>query len=377
MNGRRTLITLMLLLFCGLTIVALTVPPSSQASTLKQRLQAVDAKLNVLYAQEDAAVERYDTATGNLRGVVAQIAANQQMLPIAQAQVKLAQTTLDNEVVATYEQDQPGILDVVLDTSSFDQLLTQFNAWQRFGAERVQILTSVQAARQKLLDLQTALVAEKAAAARLVVQAGQQRDTVRALVKQQQAVAGGLQQQIKQQQIAAAAAARRAAQAAQAAAVRQAAAAAAAASAQSQGASGSGGASGGSSGSSTQGGDPVPPAIGSGNSAVVAIAQRYLGVPYVWGGASPTQGFDCSGLVMYVFAQVGISLPHGATMQQRMSTPVPLNALESGDLVFFGDASFSYHVGIYVGGGEMIAAPHTGAVVSYESIAGAWIGGQL
>ena len=71
---------------------------------------------------------------------------------------------------------------------------------------------------------------------------------------------------------------------------------------------------------------------------------------HVWGGASPSQGFDCSGLVMYVFAQVGVSLSHGATNQQRASTPVPLNPLRPGDLVFYGNASYSYHVAIYVGG---------------------------
>ena len=113
-----------------------------------------------------------------------------------------------------------------------------------------------------------------------------------------------------------------------------------------------------------------------GHPEVVALAQKYLGVPYVWGGASPS-GFDCSGLVMYCYAQIGISLPHSATMQQQMSRPVPLRALRPGDLVFFGSASFSYHVGIYVGGGHMINAPHTGAVVSYASIAGAWIGGRF
>jgi cell wall-associated NlpC family hydrolase len=79
---------------------------------------------------------------------------------------------------------------------------------------------------------------------------------------------------------------------------------------------------------------------------------------------------------MYCYAQIGIGLAHGATAQQQSSTPVPLNALQPGDLVFFGSASYSSHVGIYVGGGSMIHAPHTGAVVSYGSISGAWIGGR-
>ena len=118
------------------------------------------------------------------------------------------------------------------------------------------------------------------------------------------------------------------------------------------------------------------PEIGAPHPAVVAIAQRYLGVPYVYGGASPS-GFDASGLTMYCYAQIGIGLSHGATMQQRASTPVPISALQPGDLVFFGNASYSHHVGIYVGGGSMIHAPHTGAVVSYGSIGGAWIGGRL
>jgi len=106
------------------------------------------------------------------------------------------------------------------------------------------------------------------------------------------------------------------------------------------------------------------------------IAKRYLGVPYVWGGASPS-GFDASGLTMYVYAQLGARLVHGATDQQKASTPVPINKLRRGDLVFFGNAEYSHHVGIYMGKGRMIDAPHTGAVVSFNRITDAWIGGRV
>ena len=93
---------------------------------------------------------------------------------------------------------------------------------------------------------------------------------------------------------------------------------------------------------------------------------RYLGVPYVWGGSSP-RGFDCSGLVMYAFAAVGISLPHSSYAQFNMGTPVSIGQLQPGDLVFFSGAS---HVGIYIGGGQFIHAPHTGDVVKISSLSG-------
>ena len=80
---------------------------------------------------------------------------------------------------------------------------------------------------------------------------------------------------------------------------------------------------------------------------------------------------------MYVYAQVGISLSHGATDQQHASAPVPLNALQPGDLVFYGNASYSYHVAIYVGGGRTIEAARTGTPVRYGVVGSAWTGGRL
>ena len=99
---------------------------------------------------------------------------------------------------------------------------------------------------------------------------------------------------------------------------------------------------------------PVTPTVSS--SEIVSIAQQYLGTPYVYGGSSPS-GFDCSGFTMYVFAQVGIKLPHGATSQLSYGTEVSRSNLQPGDLVFFQDyGAVASHVGIYIGGDQFIHA---------------------
>jgi cell wall-associated NlpC family hydrolase len=128
-----------------------------------------------------------------------------------------------------------------------------------------------------------------------------------------------------------------------------------------------------------QGSAPPPPhSVYSGpatGSAAAAVKYAYaqLGKPYVWGGAGPNS-FDCSGLTMMSWNAAGVSLPHNAAMQQSDVPSVSLSALQPGDLIFFGSPAF--HVGIYIGGGNMIQAPHTGAdveitPVSYMSPSGA------
>jgi cell wall-associated NlpC family hydrolase len=105
---------------------------------------------------------------------------------------------------------------------------------------------------------------------------------------------------------------------------------------------------------------------------VVAYARYFLGVRYSWGGTSPRTGFDCSGFVRFVYGHFGISLPHSSFADLWRGSHVPRRYLRPGDLVFFAGAS---HVGIYVGGGRYIDAPHSGTVVRISSMHD-WYGGS-
>jgi len=100
---------------------------------------------------------------------------------------------------------------------------------------------------------------------------------------------------------------------------------------------------------------------------VVSDAAQYLGVPYQWGGTDPATGLDCSGFVQRVYADLGISLPRVAADQAQAGVPVAsLADAQPGDLVTFG--SPADHIGIYVGNGKMIDAPHSGAVVRIDDV---------
>lgn len=90
-------------------------------------------------------------------------------------------------------------------------------------------------------------------------------------------------------------------------------------------------------------------------------------MPYVWGGSSPSGGFDCSGLTMWAWAQAGVSLPHNSVAQWNSTTHVSMSAIQPGDLIFYGVPSI-HHVALYVGNGMIIHAPGTGRSVRYDSV---------
>ena len=337
----RNAILALLIAACVASLVFAAAATASPVSQKKARLKAVKARLEKVYNESEIATEKYDQATSQLVTVRAQIQQNQRLLDTAQRNLHLANGQLIARAQDIYKTRDVGIVDVLFSSSSFDDLITQLNMMQRLSNSDVDTVRSIAAYRRTIKNRRVRLETDKTAAAKLVYERAAHKSQILALQARLQKLTKGLKRQIKQMEAQAALRAKLALQ-------------------------------------GYTGTIPTVDPNSPGHPEIVAIAQRYLGVPYVWGGASPS-GFDCSGLVMYCYAQIGIGLSHGATDQQRASTPVPLSDLRPGDLVFFGNASFSHHVAIFVGGTTIIEAPHTGAVVCYGSYTGrdAGIGGRF
>ena len=357
------------------TVLASTVfgfarPAAGDAiSDAKAKAAAIEAQLTQAQNEMSALSQQYDAAVYHLSQINSNIATTKANIATDQAQVAKDKSTLAKAAVANYISDGAastqnpifagnestlGAVATYNQVADGDISLAVDNLHTSENALSAQVNTLQTEQNQA----QTAVTAKQNAVAQNAQAVQMQRN---ALAQEQ----GQIAQLVQQQQQAEAAAAARQAAARQAAAAS---AASAASTASVHASSGSSGGSSGSSGSASLAGlsQAAPPPTAPGGAGALQAAESQIGVPYRWGAESPKgsadPGFDCSGLTAWSWGQVGVCLPHFSGAQMSDSTPVPVSDLQPGDLLFYGPGG-SDHVAMYVGPGEMIEAPFTGATV--------------
>ena len=323
-------------------LAALATAGTASATSLsdkKAQAAAAEKRLTQLQVAAEKKVEAYDLAHQRYVNTLAALRQNAAALRVAKQNLRAAQRQLATALTADYKNGGQDAIAYMLAARSIGDLVDQVQVLQRTTGADKTLLAQISKDENEVKQRQALLLRQRRQVAHEQARKASEASSAKAAVAREEAyfnnLKASIRKEIQAQQAAAAAAA--AAQAAQ------------------------NGAGGGTPPTNL----PNPPTSTLGGQAV-AIAERYLGVPYVWGGASPS-GFDCSGLTMYVYSQLGVSLPHNAAAQYGMLPHVSESDLEPGDLVFFDGLG---HVGIYIGGGEMIHAPHTGTVVQISSLSG-------
>jgi cell wall-associated NlpC family hydrolase len=324
------------------------------------QLQGLDSSL-------EKAVEAYDLANVRLAGIQHDLRRNGFELNVARSNLSRAQKTLQERLVAVYTAGgSDSALEVLLGSTSLDDLLSRLETQSSVSSQDTLVVRQVLRFRTQINREKARLTRAKAQQAQIVRQRAAERASIQQQLAQRRALLSSIQGQITQMRAAEAARQAQLRREAEARLAQQQQTAAAQVIAPALPAAPSAGSSSGSSSPPPNTSPIAAPPPSSVGARAVGVAMQYLGVPYRWGGASPS-GFDCSGLVMYAFAQVGVSLPHSSYAQYGMGSPVPRSDLQPGDLVFFDGLG---HVGIYVGGGSFIHAPHTGTVVQISSLSG-------
>ena len=338
-----------------------TAEPASVAEKRAQA-QSVLAQIQSLDANLEHAVDAYNLANERLDAIKRDQAENRMLLALAGQNLRTAQRVLAARMVAIYTSEETdSTLDVLVGSKSLEDLLDGLETVTRVSEQDSEALTEVTSLRAEMRRVRARLAKARGRQAELVAERAAHKSSIESQLGERQQLLSSIKSEIASIQ---AAERRRQAELERQARARlnapQPLIPELAATPD----------------PTSTGSSPLPAAPPSTHGEIVGIAMRYLGIPYVYGGSTPS-GFDCSGFVMYVYTQVGVSLPHNAAAQYAYGTPVDRSQLQPGDLVFFNGLG---HNGIYIGGGQFIHSPHTGDVVKISSLSGwytsTWVGAR-
>jgi cell wall-associated NlpC family hydrolase len=323
-------------------------------STKRAQAQQVMGQLRQLSDSLERARSQYDASTARLAKIQADLRENRRELQVAKHNLRASQKAIASRLVTLYTTDQTSTLEVILGAKSLDDMITRMDGAKSVTSLDTTILSQVRTFRSAVKRSGTLLKRARVTQARVVAERAAAKRSIESKIAQQDRLLSSIKGQIAQ--IIAADRARQL-QMARAAAARLAFAR--------RNANGSQEVVGISAIAPSSDTVVAPPPTHTG---VAGVALSQLGQPYVWAGSEPG-GFDCSGLVVWAYAQVGVSLPHSSYALYGYGVPVSRDQLAPGDLVFFDGLG---HVGIYIGGGQFVHAPHSGDVVKISSLDEAW-----
>jgi cell wall-associated NlpC family hydrolase len=326
-------------------------PTPSAIATKQAEAAAVVTEINQLGVYLDRSNELVNLANLRLAQVQHDIAVNRRELTIARHNLARSRASIAQRLVTLYTTGSTSTLDVILGGRTLGEILTRIDTANRVSSVDAQVANQVQRFEVSVIRARSALASEQARVKQLVAERAAQKRAIEVRLGERRSLLDSLNGEVARMIAAQQAAQLRAAQLAQQRI----------ATVQTQATQAYNDTAVGATAVTPEGATVVPPSQYSG---VVGVAMSEIGTPYQWAGASPG-GFDCSGLVMYAYSKMGVSLPHSSYAMWGDGTSVPKDQLQPGDIVFFNGLG---HVGIYIGGGEYVHAPHTGTVVQVSSL---------